>query len=866
MNVAKAQIKSLKYILGNIRSPEKLDSHPWTESLLVQNVVTQSPELVQKSPGEKLTIAVGKMFPQMMPSRPPRRGLRLDTQWGEFGILAAQYFAPLNFGTPYPTSFRDAWGRIDDAILRFVGQTHNGTLTEEEYARYRLVCNEQEAAPNSTLSDWHRKGVERLAEVVLDYEQHLSISLAKPSPILRGAQANAAVAASPKTRSSKKNSAARPLVSPRVKRSAIVLLSLLGLVLCVAGGVKARRMYVLAEKVQSNVRELQGLAASSHRMDGFQKVGPRLESLRQDLGSLRRETKPFLWLAPWLSWVPVHGGDLAAAPDLLDLAENLTISANEIVQAAQPGVEYLKSDGALNPPRLTAIMVEAQPHFEEARKAFDRALVAREKVDVLLLSPRVRDLIVEDLDPVLSLMDDGLSVGSSFPRLMGATNEGPKTYLLLIQNEDELRPTGGFISAVGTLIVKDGRVISLTFEDSYALDDWSKPYPVAPWQLRHYMDIPVLTLHDSNWSADYPTTVLYAEYLYALSRSHSVDGVIALDQQAVVMALEAIGPVEVEGAPYPITAENVIGYMRSAKTAPPQQARSQDWHRKAFINKIAGAVLKRLLEEGDVQWNVVSVTMLRALDERHVLLQFDDPAMTRVLARRGWDGAVAPEQADFLMVVDANVGYTKSNAVLETSLSYDVDLTDQSSPNGRLAVTQTNNAPKNVPCVAGGELKQSIELQTYATDLCYWGYLRVYKTSGTKLIDATPHAIPASQMFLGRDVPARVDPLNSDETGKVQAFGTLVLVPAGQSVVTNFEFALPANALTVASDSNHVSYRLKVQKQPGTLALPLTIRLRLPAEATLVSAPEGAVRNGNSLSVVTDLRQDVNMEFIFAIP
>jgi hypothetical protein len=866
MNAAKAQIKSLKTILGNIRSPQKLDSHPWTESLLVQTAVVRAPELTPKSPGEKLAIAIGKLFPQMMPSRPPRRGLRLDTQWGEFGILAAQYFAPFHFGTPTPTSFRDAWGRIDDAILHFVCQKHNGALTDEEGLRYRLLCNEREAAANSTLSDWHRKGVERLAEVILDYEQHLSIGLSKSSPILQGTHADAAIGISHRTSRLKQSSTTRARVSPGIKRSAIILLSLLGLILGIAGGIKARRIYNLAQKIQTNVRELQNLAVSSPRMDNFQQAGPRLESLQRDLAFLRQETEPFLGLGPLLGWVPVHGGDLAAASDLLDLAENLTVSANEIVQAAQPGFEYLKSGGALDPPQLTQIMIQAQPHFVEARQAFDRARISRDQIDVQHLSPEIRNLIVADLDPVLTLVDDGLSFAASFPRLMGATNEGPKTYLLLIQNEDELRPTGGFISAVGTLIVKDGRVIDLTFEDSYALDDWSRPYPVAPWQLRHYMDIPVLTLHDSNWFADYPTTVQYAEYLYALSRSHSVDGVIALDQHLVVMVLEAIGPVEVEGAPYPITAENVIAYMRSAKIPPPLESRPADWHRKAFINKIAEAVLQRLLEEGNIQWNVLSMALLRALDERHLLLQFDDPAMTRVIARRGWDGAIAPEQDDFLMVVDSNVGYTKSNAVLDTSLSYDVDLTDQSSPRGILAVIQTNNAPEDVPCIPGGELDKFIEDQTYPMDLCYWGYLRVYKMSGTKLLAATPHAIPDSQTFLGSNVPARVDPLHHDEIEKVQAFGTLVLVPAGQSVVTSFEFELPADVLSVGPDSEHLSYRLKVQKQPGTLAVPLTIRLKLPANTTVVSAPEGAARQGNSLVLVTDLRKDVNMEFILAIP
>lgn len=865
MNAAKAHLKSLKIILGNLRSPEKLDAHPWTGSLLVQHAAERSPELIPKSPGEKLALAIGRIFPQMMPSQPPRRGLRLDTQWGEFGLLAAQYFAPLQFGTPYPISFRDAWGRIDESILQFVCQKHNGALTEEEEVRYRLLCGEQQVAPNSTLSDWHRKGLERLAEVILDYERHLSLSLATSSPILQDPHETAAGTSS-RAAFRKQEAPALAKVSPKSRRLLLVLLSLLGLSLLAAGGLKVRRVYHLAQTIQTDVRELQGLALASSRVEAFQEIPPRLGALQRDLASLRAEAEPFLWLAPALGWVPIHGGDLAAAPDLLDLAENLADSADEIVQAAGPGFEALQSGAALDPPQLTQIMVAAQPDFADARQAFDRARRAREALDVQRLSPALRTLLVDELDPVLALVDDGLSVATSFPRLMGATHEGPKTYLLLVQNEDELRPTGGFISAVGTLIVKDGQVINLTFEDSYALDDWSKPYPVAPWQLRHYMDLPVLTLHDSNWFVDYRTTVEYAEYLYVLSRSHSVDGVIAIDQHLVVMVLAALGPVQVDGAPYPITAENVIAYMRAAKIPPPLEARPEDWHRKAFINKIAEAVLHRLLEEGDVPWNVLSTTLLRALDERHLLLQFDDPALTQVLARRGWDGAVAPGPADFLMVVNSNVGYTKSNAVLETRFTYEVDLTDLTAPRGMLVLAQTNNAPAYVPCLPGRHLTPNIGDLSYPTELCYWGYIRVYKPEGTKLLAATPHAIPAAQTVLGKDVPARVDPLSNDEIENIQAFGTLVLVPGGQSVVTNFDFALPAHVLSRGPDSKQVVYRLKVQKQPGTLAVPLTIRLKLPANAAVLSAPEDATRQENSLVLVTDLRKDVSMELIFVIP
>jgi hypothetical protein len=101
----------------------------------------------------------------MIPSGPPRAGKRLDTRWGAFGILAAQHFAPAILGTPVPSSQREAWESLDRSILFFVYGRTDG-VSEEECARYRFAGNEIEPTPNSTLSDWHRKGMEQLAELV----------------------------------------------------------------------------------------------------------------------------------------------------------------------------------------------------------------------------------------------------------------------------------------------------------------------------------------------------------------------------------------------------------------------------------------------------------------------------------------------------------------------------------------------------------------------------------------------------------------------------------------------------------------------------------------------------------------------------
>ena len=180
--------EELKYILDNIHSPALLNSHPWTKSLIVRQASVEMPELQDKSPGQRLVFAVSKVFTQMMPTTAPRRGKRLDTRWGQFGMLAAEYFAPLLFGEPKPASLREAWGHIDQSILHFVYGKPAQDLSDAEKEAYKLVGNESEIAPSSTLSDWHRNGLDCLFEMILRRESYLSGTLSKPAVITNNSQ------------------------------------------------------------------------------------------------------------------------------------------------------------------------------------------------------------------------------------------------------------------------------------------------------------------------------------------------------------------------------------------------------------------------------------------------------------------------------------------------------------------------------------------------------------------------------------------------------------------------------------------------------------------------------------------------------
>ena len=114
--------------------------------------------------------------------------------------------------------------------------------------------------------------------------------------------------------------------------------------------------------------------------------------------------------------------------------------------------------------------------------------------------------------------------------MLGAN--GPRTYLILAQNNHELRGTGGFISTIGFVRLEGGRITELNLVDSYAVDNFEQPHPQPPPALSERMGAQLLLLRDSNWSPDFPTTAQVARALYEQDKGLATDGAIALDLEA----------------------------------------------------------------------------------------------------------------------------------------------------------------------------------------------------------------------------------------------------------------------------------------------------------------------------------------------
>lgn len=570
-------------------------------------------------------------------------------------------------------------------------------------------------------------------------------------------------------------------------------------------------------------------------------------SLRQDLETVRRKAGMLVSLAPALGWLPGVGGDLRATPHLLAMADGLTEAGTVACDLLGPAL----AGGERSVEDLVRRINGQQANLERARQAVIRAEEAWGRVDPSRLSPRTARRVAP-VGRMLPALRAGLDVAAALPDLVGAN--GPRLYLIIAQNEDELRPTGGYITGVGEVRMENGRIAAVTFRDSYAVDDFTQPYPDPPEPLRRYMGIDLWVFRDTNWSPDFPTAARQAIALYRLGYPVTVDGVIALDQYAVKKLVGAVGPLPVEGAEEPLTGETVISYMRRAWEPEGGHLTGEWWReRKSFMGPLAEAFWARI-QVGDVDWLRLAKTVVRLLDEKHLLLYIPHPVVAPLLAERGWDGALRAGPADFLLVVDANVGYNKASAKVQQAITYEVDL-GRNPPRATLTLVYTHTVPTGSPCVPESRYDPVYE-QMMAR--CYWDYLRVYIPQGSRLLDATRIPVPKEALWSGEAESGEVTVRPADE-GPFTTLEVLLLLPPGAVQTRSFTWELPESVVRWQGDE--AVYALRVQKQPGTVDRPLTVRIRLDEGDTLLLADPPPSLSGGA-TVVFQTRLDRDREFV----
>ncbi len=281
---------------------------------------------------------------------------------------------------------------------------------------------------------------------------------------------------------------------PGVQSRQIVAYLLAVLCMLIVGflGYKALRIGLHGWSAYRNGVQLAEAVRSDPSPERLALVQPQLERLARATAGLEAEMRTF---APLLDALgrSVHADTLAAVPELLIVGAEMSGLAAEGLRLATPALSVPPAE------RLEALLAAIASHptvvADMAARA-ERANAALQLVPADRIHPALAERIAQ-AQSVSPLLAPGLRAAPSLPAILGMN--GPVTYLILFQNNHELRGTGGFISAVGELTVEQAKIAELDISDSYDFYNPALAYPVAPQPMQAYM--PPWTISISSHSA-----------------------------------------------------------------------------------------------------------------------------------------------------------------------------------------------------------------------------------------------------------------------------------------------------------------------------------------------------------------------------
>jgi UDP-N-acetylmuramyl pentapeptide phosphotransferase/UDP-N-acetylglucosamine-1-phosphate transferase len=390
--------------------------------------------------------------------------------------------------------------------------------------------------------------------------------------------------------------------------------------------------------------------------------------------------------------VPVLGPNLAAARTLTGVGSDLVASGAAAAQAA-PG--DLRVSGGTVP--LEEIRRLA-PGLADTAATLRRAHQRTTGIEQAHLVPVVRDRLAgldDRLDRTAHDADVAAMAAAVLPPVLGG--DGPRHYFLSVENNAELRATGGFMGNFGELVADEGRlrlerlgrVRDLNLEGAdvrtvEAPDDY----------LARYTRFEVATTWQNvNFSPDFPTVGHVISGLYPQSGGRSVDGVIGIDPVGLAAFLRLTGPVSVDVWPEAITADNVVEISLNQAYIVFEGDRDE---RVDFLGDVARAAVEAFGARDLGNPVHIVETLSDAVAGGHLRVWFPRDEEQALVERVGLAGEVEPVESDSVLVVNQNAGGNKLDYYLRRRSSYAVELVpsgDGVQVSGQLQVTLENTAP-----------------------------------------------------------------------------------------------------------------------------------------------------------------------------
>ncbi|MGI5828452.1 MAG: DUF4012 domain-containing protein, partial [Patescibacteria group bacterium] len=286
----------------------------------------------------------------------------------------------------------------------------------------------------------------------------------------------------------------------------------------------------------------------------------------------------------------------------------------------------------------------------------------------------------EMIDEIAVAVTDARPMIEVLPQVLGHPES--KKYLVIFQNDGELRPTGGFMSAFAILNIDKGRVTPEKSDDIYSLDNKFSKRVQAPEVISKYLNEKVWHLRNMNLSPDYRVSMeTFKQYYDELPGEPDIDGIIAIDTTVLQEIVKITGPIEVPGYGT-FTVENdarcnlpqIVCELEHIVDKPLATIASN--RKSSILGPMMQEIMKKSLGGDKDQLTELLPLLFKLMEEKHILVYFTNEKAQAGAEAFNIAGRMQEFEGDYLHINNANFGGAKSNFYIDELIEQTIEIKD----------------------------------------------------------------------------------------------------------------------------------------------------------------------------------------------
>lgn len=560
--------------------------------------------------------------------------------------------------------------------------------------------------------------------------------------------------------------------------------------------------------------------------------------------------------------------------NLLDLGTHLSAAGDIILVAVNA------ANSSSSPATLTERLKTMQSASQQALGELEQAEQALAGVNSDHLPADSQEQFTK-LKSALPSMITGLKQSSQLLTMSTSAlgDRQLRRYLIMFQNDNELRPTGGFMGSFALVDLVDGKIKNITIPKggTYDMRAGLKERFSAPSPLR--LINPRWEFQDVNWSPDWPTSAQTIMDFYQRSNGPSVDGVIAINSDWLAEVLRATGPIVLTEYGLTLTGDNIE--MELQKSIEFDLEVKDPKAPKKIITDLAPKLLEKIFASDPSTMISLAQAVRKGLAEKEIQIYFKDENLRQYAGEHEWDGRVKQAPFDYLQIVTANIGAGKSDQVIDQDIRHLADISPDGTVTDTVEITRRHFGP----------------IDDYFTIQPNASYLRAYVPTGSRLISAAGFSPApkgtstdsklADHPLLKHESERVIDPLSGtaiyNENGKT-VFANWFNLKPGEQKTAVLVYRLPNpiaviskqqpsrwwDKLSKASDQaivdNESVYSILIQKQSGAAAGQIDSQVSYPTGWRPTISYPLASSTAAGLIFTADFNQDQWRAINFARP